>query len=81
MAHDQFLQNLINNCIESVDDNEKDRFVGWESFFILVYQGLLTILLELKEWLKLAASAIALERLEIRERLIDYAVEKEIDFP
>jgi hypothetical protein len=62
MAHDQFLQNLINDCIESVDDNEKDRFVGWESLFsILVYQGLLIMLPELKEWLKPAASAIALK--------------------
>ena len=82
MANDQFLQNFINDCVESVDDNEKDRFVGWESLFsILVYQGLLIMLPELKEWLKLAASAIALKRLEIKERLIDYAAEKELDFP
>ena len=82
MANDQFLQNLINDCVESVDDNEKDRFVGWESLFsILVYQGLLIMLPELKEWLKLAASAIALKRLEVKERLIEYAAEKEIDFP
>ena len=82
MAHDQFLQNFINDCVESVDDNEKDRFVGWESLFsILVYQGLLIMLPELKEWLKLAVSAIALKRLEIKERLIDYAAEKELDFP
>jgi hypothetical protein len=36
---------------------------------------------ELKEWLKLAASAIAPKRLEIKKRLVDYAAEKELDFP
>jgi hypothetical protein len=82
MAHDQFLQNLINDCIESIDDNEKDRFVGWESLFsILVYQGLLIMLPELKEWLKLAASAIALKRQEVKKKLIEFAAEKELDFP
>jgi hypothetical protein len=82
MAHDQFLQNLINDCIESIDDNEKDRFVGWESLFsILIYQGLLIMLPELKEWLKLAASAIALKRQEIKKKLIEFAAERELDFP
>jgi hypothetical protein len=82
MANDQFLQNLINKCVESIDDTEKDRFIGWESLFsILVYQGLLIMLPELKEWVKLAASAIALKRLEIKEKLIEYAAEKELDFP
>ena len=82
MAHDQFLQNLINDCIESIDDNEKDRFVGWESLFsILIYQGLLIMLPELKEWLKLAASAIALKRQEIKKKLIEFAAARELDFP
>ncbi len=82
MAHDQFLQNLINDCIESIDDNEKDRFVGWESLFsILVYQGMLIMLPELKEWLKLAASAIALKRQEVKKKLIEFAAERELDFP
>ena len=82
MAHDQFLQNFINDCVESVDDSEKDRFVGWESLFsILVYQGLLIMLPELKEWLKLAASAIALKRQEVKKKLVEFAAERELDFP
>ena len=82
MAQEQFLQNFIVDCIESIDDTEKDRFIGWESLFsILIYQGLLIMLPELKEWLKLAASAIALKRQEVKKKLIEIAAERELDFP
>ena len=82
MANDAFLKDFVDDCMVSIDDKEKDRFIGWESLFtVLVYQGLLLMLPELKEWLKLGASAIALKRQEIKKRLVDYAAKKELDFP
>ena len=55
---------------------------GWESLVsVLVYEGMRLLLPELKEWLRLGATAIALKRQEIRARLIEFAREKELDFP
>ncbi len=63
MTGDQFLQSFINECIASIEDKEKDHAIVWDTIFtILVYKGLKILLPELKEWLKLAASAIALKR-------------------
>ncbi len=82
MAQKQFLQNFIKDCMESIDDKEKDRFIGWESLFsILIYQGLLIMLPELKEWLKLGAASIVLKRQEVKKKLIEFAAENELDFP
>jgi hypothetical protein len=82
MTEDAFLENFVNDCVGSINDKEKDRFMGWESLVtVLVYQGLLILLPELKEWLKLGASVIALKRQEIRKRLVEYAAKKELDFP
>ena len=30
MAQEQFMQNFINDCVESIDDTEKDRFAMGE---------------------------------------------------
>ena len=76
------LKTLVDDCIESVEYEDKDKFIGWESIIsVLVYQGLLILLPELKEWLKLGASVIVLKRQEIKKKLVEYAAEKELDFP
>jgi hypothetical protein len=82
MTNNHFMQNLIMECMQSINDEEKERFIGWESLFsILVYQGLLILLPELKEWLKLGASAVALKRQEVKKKLVQFATDKELDFP
>ena len=39
------------------------------------------LLPELREWAKLGATAIAMKRQQLRQRLREYALEKELDFP
>ncbi len=85
MENDKYLDELIGSIVEeNVDHSEQtnEKFIGWESLIgILVYQGFLILLPELKGWLKLGAVAIILKRKELEKKLIEYAVEKELDFP
>ena len=82
MKQHESLQKLISDCVESIEYEKKEKFIGWESIVsVLVYQGLLIMLPELKEWLKLGANVIALKRQEIKKKLIAYAAEKDLDFP
>ena len=81
MSDSDYLKNFIQTCAQTRPDSEDQKFVGWEAVVaILVYQGLKVMLPELKEWLKLGGSLIALKRLEIRKKLESYALEKELDF-
>jgi len=61
-------------------DTEK-KFVEVETVLtILIYHGLRLLLPELKEWVKLGLSKIALKRAEIEKRLQEYALEQELDY-
>ncbi|MGA1839568.1 MAG: hypothetical protein ACMUIU_02995 [bacterium] len=73
---------FIKDCAISADEETKEKFVGWESLIaILIYQGIRLMLPEIKEWFKLGAQANALKRQEIKKKLVNYALEKELDFP
>lgn len=73
---------FIKDCAISTNEETKEKFTGWESLIaILIYQGMKLMLPEIKEWFKLGAQAIALKRQEIKKKLLDYALEKELDFP
>ncbi len=82
MNNQDYLSEFIKDCSETGRERIDERFVGWDAIVaILVYQGIKLLLPELKEWIKLGASAITLKRQEIRKKLSDYAKEKELDFP
>jgi len=85
MKSKAYLDEFIASCIEeNVDQFEQrnEKSIGWESLItVLVYQGFLILLPELKEWLKLGAVAIVLKRKELEKKLIEYAEKKELDFP
>jgi len=82
MNGDTNLDLFIKDCSMAADEATKEKFIGWEGLIaILVYQGLKLMLPEIKEWLRLGAQAIALKRQEMKKRLVDYALEKELDFP
>ena len=81
MAEDKFLQEFIQECSQAVGSETSEKFVGWETILtVLVIQGLKTLLPELKEWVKLGATAITTKRLALQKRLEEYALEKELDF-
>ncbi|MBA3012952.1 MAG: hypothetical protein KKF12_05995 [Proteobacteria bacterium] len=85
MKNKTYLDEFIISCLEENDDQSEqtnEKFIGWESLItILVYQGFLILLPELKEWLKLGAVAIVLKRKGLEKKLIEYAEKKELDFP
>ncbi len=82
MNNQLHLEEFIKTCSETQTEPTGEKYIGWESLVtILVYEGIKLILPEIREWLKLGASAIALERLEIRKRLVEYAEKKELEFP
>ena len=81
MTESNYLKNFIHTCAQSQPESEGQKFIGWEGVVaILVYQGLKILLPELKEWVKLGGTVIAMKRLEIRKSLEAYALEKELDF-
>lgn len=82
MDNKQFLTDFIKECSEAKPESTDEKFVGWEGLVgVLVGAGLKILLPELKEWMKLGASYISLKRQELKKKLIDYAKEKELDFP
>ncbi len=82
MENQPYLEEFIKTCAETEPEPGDEKFVGWESVVaVLVYEGIKLILPEIREWLKLGASAIALKRLEIRKQLVEYAEKKELEFP
>ncbi len=82
MSNQTYLSEFIKECSEARTEQRGEKFVGLESLIaILVYEGIKVLLPELKEWIKLGALKITLKRQEIKKRLIDYAEEKELDFP
>jgi hypothetical protein len=82
MTNPAYLQSFVKECSEASVETTGEKFTGWESLVgILVYKAMRLLLPELKEWLKLGAAAVALKRQELRDRLIQYAKEKELDFP
>jgi len=82
MSRTPYLDQFIESCQQQAPTGAGERFIGWETIVtVLVIEGLRLLLPELREWAKLGASAIALKRQQLRERLRDYALEKELDFP
>jgi hypothetical protein len=85
MTDNKYLDEFIVSCTEEKAnplEQTQEKFIGWESLFtVLVYQGFLTLLPELKEWIKLGATAIVLKRKELEKKLIEYAGKKELEFP
>ena len=82
MDNQNFLEDFVKECAETKPEAMDEKFVGWEALIsILVYEGVRTILPELKEWIKLGATVMTLKRLELKKKLIDYATKKELDFP
>ncbi len=82
MSKPDFLNEFIKQCSQNKPEFEGEKFIGWEQIiFTLIGFGLKAMVPELKEWIKLGAAAIALKRQEIKEKLVEYAKEKELDFP
>ncbi len=81
MDNQSYLDEFIAECATETPGPTNERFIGWEdTIYVLVGFGLKTLLPELKEWVKLGATAITLKRLEIKKRLLDFAKEKELDY-
>ena len=81
MDNQSYLDEFIAECATETPGPTNERFIGWESLIsVLVGSGLTLLLPELKEWVKLGATAITLKRLEIKKRLLDFAKEKEFDY-
>lgn len=77
-----YLDAFIRECALSQSAEGGAKFIGVETLVgILVYEGIKVALPEIKEWIKLGASYITMKRQEIRNRLISYAKDKELDFP
>ncbi len=77
-----YLNEFVKECASDAPETTDEKFIGWEGLlFTLVGFGLKALVPELKEWIKLGTSAIAIKRLEIKKKLIDYAEKKELDFP
>jgi hypothetical protein len=76
------LEQLIQQCGLSVFPEKGSKNIGVEALLtILAYEGLKWAIPELKEWIRLGAEAISVARLQIRKKLIDFAIQKELDFP
>lgn len=72
------IQIEINNELP-VETNEK--FVGIETIItILLFNGLKLLIPEIREWIKLGFSAIAINRLSIEQKLKEYALEKGLNY-
>ena len=81
MHNQSYLDEFIAECAAETAASTDEKFIGWEdTIYVLVGFGLKTLLPEIKEWVKLGATAITLKRLEIKKRLLDYAKEKELDY-
>jgi hypothetical protein len=82
MDSQKFIEDFIKECSQSKPEVTDEKFIGWEGLVsILVYEGIKMLLPELKEWIKIGATAIATKRLEFKKRLEAYAMGKELDFP
>lgn len=79
----QTLDNLIEEVKNEIPVEIDKKFIDIEIstvVTILVFQGLKIFLPELKEWIKLGFSVIALKRLELEKNLENYALEKELNY-
>jgi hypothetical protein len=82
MKSNKIIEQFVKECAESAGQKSGEKFVGWESLIaVLVYQGLKLLLPQIKEWFKLGTAVMVLKRQEIKKKLVQYAVEKELDFP
>jgi hypothetical protein len=82
MTRTAYLDRFIESCKQEAPQGGGERFLGWETLVtVLVIEGLRLLLPELREWARLGATAIAMKRQHLRERLREYALEKELDFP
>ncbi len=86
MTNQPYLEEFIKKCseteFEKTDEQTDEKYVGWEDLIrTLVFGGFVFLMPEIKEWVKLGMSTIALKRLEIKKKLEEYAAEKELDFP
>lgn len=82
MADKDVLDAFVKECSADLPPTSDEKFTGWEPIVaVLVFEGLRVLLPELKEWMKLGGSVIALKRQEISQKLEAYALEKELDFP
>lgn len=82
MSDKEYLKKFVEECSKSMPEESDEKFIGWENLiYILVGYSLRLLLPELKKWMKLGAETIAIKRLEIKKKLVDYAKERELDFP
>jgi len=82
MNHEAKFDEFIKECSDSTEiEATTERIGGLETVLtIFVYEVIRPMLPEIREWLKLAIIPIDLKRQEIRKKLEDYALEKELDF-
>ena len=77
-----YLEEFAGQCAKERPPGTDEKFVGWEGLiFILVGVGLKVALPELKEWVRLGAQASSVLRQRLTTKLIEYAIEYELDFP
>ena len=83
MQNDTFIEGFIENIRQDVrQDTDQDQKFDWGTLItVLVMYGIPIVLPELKAWIKLGMSAVALQREAIKKKLIAYAAERELDFP
>lgn len=82
MKQNEYLNNFMEEAqveLASSTEEQDHKGLGSTTLIVLVTWGLFQLLPELKEWLKLGVSALALKRQEIEKRLEAYAAKKELD--
>jgi len=76
-----YLQQFISQCREELPAEKGVKFSGEALVTFLVLQGLKTLLPELKKWLHLGIKFSSLQRQILEQKLKDYALKKELDYP
>ena len=73
------LRPFIHACAEALPPKSGEKF-NWEPLLaILLYEGMKTMLPELKLWVKLGYQGLLLKRQELQNRLRDWAKQKGLD--
>ena len=81
MRTQPYLDAFIKECTAAKPADSAEKFMGWDDVVcVLAGATLRTFLPELKEWFKLGALVITTKRMELRKKLENYAMEKELDF-
>ncbi|GEM_PF-2277262 len=82
MKHEANFDEFIKDCLAGAERKATDeKIIGFEAVLtILVYEVVRPMMPEIRKWIELAIIPIDLKRQEIRKKLEEYALERELDF-